>query len=444
MLKTREMEENLLYPRNVQIHHVSIIHRHGERAPIHTHFANSSDWQDQCHQTTSLFYQFALSTGLNAHLSSKEPPYSSSPAYYLLQHLHTHKNQLAIGPNACYVGELTDKGKQTMYELGQRLRRIYIDQLHLIDDHWTDSTSLMARTTEVPRAIFSLQALLYGMYPITKRTNSTSVSPSIKIYAMQEKHETMYSTSQCARWVFLEKQARLRMRHLFNEERKKLRTESPLKVLFGDDGSPEASTSYHEKKPSLHSVYDDLICRKAHGLPLPEGIDEPLLKRLEHMVAQEWFGAYPDQPELCRLAIGRFLDQLLKPILNSVHDHEPTMAIYSGHDSTIAPLLAIWQLFDGTWPPFGSHIAVEVARDPKHSKESLSSSSNLYPGWFVRLLYQNQPVRLPNCQQAIAAIRPLLETPFNDGTFCPLSKFVEMTQAFIPLQFDRECHQKET
>lgn len=460
-----------LYPDHVRIHHVTFIHRHGERAPIHHHFSNPSDWQNQCRQTSSLFYEFALATELvnqsttlssSSSSESNEVPSLSTATHYRLEYLHRDQDRLATGPNACHIGELTDKGKQTMFELGQQLRKVYIDRSKLLDDCWTHDTPLMARTTEIPRAALSLQALLYGLYPISKRIGITSSGSSMfTIHAMREKYETMYATPQCARWVALEKRARLQMRHIFNEECHQLKTHPSLMALFGDENRPiktdsdsttngsSSDDSSQEKRPSLHSILDDFSCRKAHGLPLPDGFDETLFKRLEHVVAREWFGAYLDQTELCRLSLGRFMGQFTQLMLDRIQNRKgPALAIYSGHDSTLAPLLAAWKLFDNTWPPFGSHLAIEVASDSRHptmtfSPSSSSSISRPFPNWFVRVLHQNRPTRLPDCQEAIMSMRPFLEPPFDDGTFCPLDRFLEMCHAFIPTQFEHECRQKD-
>jgi acid phosphatase len=458
-----------LYPDYVRIHHVTFIHRHGERAPIHHHFSDPSDWQHQCRQTSSLFYEFALATEL-IHRSTTSPSHfssdyneTSSPlaaaAHYRLEYLHRDQDRLATGPNACYIGELTDKGKQTMFELGQQMRRLYIDRLKLLDDYWTQNTPLMARTTEVPRAALSLQALLYGLYPISKRAGMTGSGLSMfTIHAMREKYETMYATSQCARWVALEKRARLQMRHLFSEESHQLKTHPSLKTLFDDgnrpvktDGSSSSGgSSSHEKQPSLHSILDDFSCRKAHGLPLPDGFDETLFKRLDQVVAREWFGSYLDQKELCRLSLGRFMGQFTQLMLDRIQNRQgPALAVYSGHDSTLAPLLAAWKLFDNTWPPFGSHLAIEIASDSRYPIRTFvpssfsPSTSPPFPNWFVRVLHQNRPTRLPDCQEAIYAMRPFLEPPFNDGTFCPLDRFLEICHTFIPTHFEHECRQTD-
>ncbi len=37
------------------------------------------------------------------------------------------------------------------------------------------------------------------------------------------------------------------------------------------------------------------------------------------------------------------------------------MLIYSGHDSTLVPLLCALDLYDDTWPPYASFLTLEVA-----------------------------------------------------------------------------------
>lgn len=67
-------------------------------------------------------------------------------------------------------GELTDKGRETTFALGQRLRRLYVDQLGFMPEVKSDSEDMYLRTTPLPRALESLQQAFFGMYPRSART----------------------------------------------------------------------------------------------------------------------------------------------------------------------------------------------------------------------------------------------------------------------------------
>lgn len=67
-------------------------------------------------------------------------------------------------------GELTDRGRQTTYELGQRLRHLYVDQLGFLPAVKSNAEDMYLRTTPLPRALESLQETFLGMYPSSART----------------------------------------------------------------------------------------------------------------------------------------------------------------------------------------------------------------------------------------------------------------------------------
>ena len=67
---------------------------------------------------------------------------------------------------------MTDKGHETTLALGQRLRRLYVDQLGFMPRIIQDANVIYLRSTAIPRALASLQQCFLGMYPASARTAS--------------------------------------------------------------------------------------------------------------------------------------------------------------------------------------------------------------------------------------------------------------------------------
>lgn len=65
---------------------------------------------------------------------------------------------------------MTDKGRQTTFQLGQRLRNLYVDQLGFMPKIKSDAEDMYLRATPIPRALESLQQAFMGMYPANART----------------------------------------------------------------------------------------------------------------------------------------------------------------------------------------------------------------------------------------------------------------------------------
>jgi hypothetical protein len=58
---------------------------------------------------------------------------------------------------------------------------------------------------------------------------------------------------------------------------------------------------------------------------------------------------------------------------------------YSAHDSTVLPMLVALEVFDGVWPPYASHVVLELRQ------------SNDDGSFFVRAFYQDVLLTLPFC-----------------------------------------------
>lgn len=75
----------------------------------------------------------------------------------------------------CQPGELTDRGRETTLALGQRLRKLYVEQLgflpSMMDAQVASKVNL--RSTPIPRALESVQQAYTGLYPATFRSPGT-------------------------------------------------------------------------------------------------------------------------------------------------------------------------------------------------------------------------------------------------------------------------------
>jgi acid phosphatase len=125
-----------------------------------------------------------------------------------------------------------------------------------------------------------------------------------------------------------------------------------------------------------------------------------------------------------RLAIGPFLADLRDIILSKVNNIPETkdlkFAIYSGHDSTMAPLIATFSAFDHRWPKFNSHLTLELFES--------STQDNHY----VRVRYNDKVLELPACQNDDK------HHP-NDKSLCTLKAFLTLIDSHIPKDYIQEC-----
>lgn len=96
------------------------------------------------------------------------------------------------------AGELTDKGRQTTFQLGQRLRKLYVDQLGYLPEIKSNAEDIYLRATPMPRALESLQQAFMGMYPASART-ADFAAPAIVTRSVAD--ETVYpNDASCRRF----------------------------------------------------------------------------------------------------------------------------------------------------------------------------------------------------------------------------------------------------
>ena len=93
----------------------------------------------------------------------------------------------------------------------------------------------------------------------------------------------------------------------------------------------------------------------------------------------------------------------------------PRFQLWSGHDSTIRPLSRALGITDEIWPPYASHMFLELYL-PR-------ASGSLAP--LVRLFYNGVWRPVPGC-------------PSSDE-FCPLHTFAAAVAPLIPVDYSSEC-----
>jgi len=152
----------------------------------------------------------------------------------------------------------------------------------------------------------------------------------------------------------------------------------------------------------LDQAREVLVCARAYGDSLPEQMTDEVLLKLMRLNAQRWFIRFAD-PIVARLGMGLLvheiqarLDMAASAGASADADSDassglavPRCVLYSGHDSTLVPLLAALGITrPHEWPQYAGSISVELAELPA-----------LPGGLGCRLLYDDAPMPLP---QAIA------------------------------------------
>jgi acid phosphatase len=412
---------------------------------------------------------------------------------------------IATGPRGeiegiCQSGELTDKGRETTFALGQRLRHLYVDQLGFMPRTKSDAEDMYLRSSPIPRALESLHQAFWGMYPASARTTNF-LSPVIVTRAFAD--ETIYPNEvNCRRFRQLSTDFAQRAADKWNNS-EEIEYLNKLWSKWMPASSPRIAV---DSRPRLSGITDTVNASLAHGpatrLP-PIFYDEKARKIMDKITVDEWYSGYKESVEYRKLGIGALLGDIVERMVSTAigggwrmettspragQTGNPIKFSLNGcHDTTIAAILASLGGFEaGKWPQFTSSIAIELfstvdsqsiassvdaseistapaaaSPPPKrsgflsffigHPSPSQSQSSNpreigrkpldSFPesakrglrNHYVRIRYNDDPVRIPGC-----AAKETNHLP-GDDTFCTLEAFKEIVDKFTPRSWKKEC-----
>ncbi|PIA19164.1 phosphoglycerate mutase-like protein [Coemansia reversa NRRL 1564] len=323
---------------------------------------------------------------------------------------------------SCESGELTDRGKHQHNLLGSQLRSIYVDKLGFLPKELNSTDEVYARTTMVWRTKNSAESLFGGLWP--KR----SISPvgAIPLHSYPSQIETMYGNpGVCPKLSSLLSQIVDSAGY-----QKFLRDQGPLMTrlsgIFGVHGSGWDN--------GWDKYVDVLNTRQCHNMDLPcsssvapgtAQVSGPQcataddVAQVTHNANYEWAYKYRDHPlskNYTRLNIGSFVGTLREQMQGYIAGKTGKLkfALYSGHDSTIWPLLSMLGADNKSnlWPPYASNLAFELWKKQDGSR-------------VVRVIFNGQILALKD--------------NWCDMNACPLEKFFGYIDDFIPSDIASEC-----
>ncbi|OKL63627.1 hypothetical protein UA08_00953 [Talaromyces atroroseus] len=427
---------------------------------------------------------------------SEEELKSLYPPHLKLQLVQVEKELPSPLVSRIQAGELTDKGRQTTFELGQRLRHLYVEQLGFMPKIKSDAEDMYLRASPIPRALESMQQAFMGMYPASART-ADFATPAIVTRALAD--ETIYpNDANCRRFRQLS-------RLFADRAAKRWNTTDDMEYLnkiysrWMPESSPRVAVDSH---PRLSGIMDTINATLAHGsatkLP-PQFYDKKALEIIDKIAVEEWFAGYKENVEYRRLGIGGLMgdvvDRMVSTALEGGWRSEVSSSSVTGnkvpikfsmggcHDTTLASVLTSLGAYDnGKWPFFTSSIAIELfstndgaqsTAPEKASNDSAQSSSGLFSflgksrtassvqqqpspssplarvplsefdesrreslrKYYVRLRFNDRPVKIPGCVSKTANHLP------GDDSFCTLEAFKEIVDKFTPQRWQSECLQ---
>lgn len=479
-------ELSTLYPKDLELQQVQILLRHGERTPVNARFKNAG-----------LPAYWPYCTAAKAMTSAILEADGSMDSLQWRRRLESlgkdDAPQLNTGSKGeidgvCQPGELTDRGRETTLALGQRIRKLYVEQLGFLPGavDAQSSSNVYLRSTPIPRALESVQQAFTGLYPPAYR--SVGLKPPVIVTRSMQEENLFPNEGACKRFGELA--------HAFAERTAQLYNSGPemayLNKKIGKWMPTETPTIAVDGRPRLSGIMDTVNATLAHGndTRLPnEFYDKKVRDDIDKVCVEEWFIGYQESNEYRKLGIGSLVGDISQKMVERAtgimapEGEEPFKISLAGcHDTTIAATLVSLGAMDATkdkWPNFTSNIAFELFKrkdtDPQPklmngvttgtiwpSKEktwwsslfSFSSSNSTstpqqtsprspiaeWPegekskldDYYVRLRYNDRPVTVPFCKVAGRHFE-------GDESFCTLAAFKEAADSFTPRSWKAEC-----
>ncbi|KAH8909613.1 phosphoglycerate mutase-like protein [Coniochaeta sp. PMI_546] len=487
-----------LYPSGLELQLVQILLRHGERTPVSARFQNAG---------LPAFWPYCASVRELKSAVLQDRTYTTLEWKRRLETFGPNDEPvIAAGPSGelddvCDMGSLTDKGRQTTYNLGERLRNLYVDRLRFLPSTINSADFLYLRSTPVPRALESLQQTFSALYPPSTRhpgPDGRFLPPTILTRAHGD--ETLYpNDGNCRRFAALSRAFAQRAADRWNDTPEM----DYLNHLYGKwmpDFSPRVAV---DSRPRLSGIMDSINSTLAHGpeTRLPrEFYDEKGRGIIEKIGVEEWYAGYKESREYRMLGIGGLMGDVVARMVGSA-ERSPADGQYevmrkpgqrqdgigghikfglSGcHDTTLAGVLSSLGAFDREqWPPFTSHVAIEMFREAGREKTRETKAAaapaavvpakrswwgglvspalspgtpppgigrkkteDLTPeerekleGYYVRIRYNDEVVSVPGCRAAGNHLE-------GDESFCTLAAFKAIVDKYTPENWRQQCRQ---
>lgn len=373
-------------PKGAKLMQVHAIIRHGDRTP----------WTgDLCWPNDSSVW--------NCTLSHAEVPMYADDMYGKIVP-RVYRKRFLFGDETlngnCSIGQLTTIGYNQQLANGKALMQAYVKSGFL--DDTISSSEIYIRSDNEPRTQQSAESLMLGMYPL--RGGFTEV-------VELETRDTTFDYITCNSKLcpkFAEYQEEFKHSKTWLDHWNQ--TEAVLTAISN-------AINYTVDEDDLDPFSDCLRTHLCHGLPWPKGMTSDLYERAWGELSWQEYNMfkYPSVQANAQVGIGFLLKEILQQINASVSGKPvQKFLLYSGHDTTLIPILVALQVDNGVWPPYASMILLELY--------------DVGGKYMVRVIYNGKVLQLPFC---------------GSRTLCDFETFSNYMSTVTPSDPAKQCLQKQ-
>lgn len=346
-------------PPHYELVSVQAVIRHGARAPL----SNLGDLNWACKEDEMVDYDL---------LTNNKVP-----------QVHRHFRIQKLGAKTCFLGQLTTLGVTQGEEIGRAFREAYVDRTHLLSPTLNRS-QLSIRATDYVRVQQTAEAVVRGMFPSPQRRSSHVVEIGVK----ESEQEDMRANSALCPSIHSD-MAKI----LHSQAYEDLISKSQTSLLILDKAFEKSENATHPSFTAKHLEpaqgwdlrMDTLREMSCHNKTIPPTITDAVREVLYRVDDFVW--SHVDNGSYAVKALGKFATQTIgRNFARTVDKGDPVkFRLFAGHDVTVAPLLALFNVFDGHPPPLASQVLFELLR--MHGKNEHA----------VRVVYNSKPLQPKVC-----------------------------------------------
>lgn len=309
------------------------------------------------------------------------------------------------------LGELTKRGKMEQYELGQFLKKRYLNGFM---NSSYNADEITVRSTDKSRTLMSAYTNLAGLYPPNEQEkwHPNLAWQPIPVHTIPKSEDRLlYMMSNCPKYM-----------KLYMQFRESKYYKDFLKKNHNWFEFVSKKAGIQPEIEGITSVYDNLFCKTVHNMSLPSWANSTVMQHLKEI--QEFkMESYFYLPEMNILKGGVLLGQVIEKTLLKVTEPEtlPKMYMYSAHDSTLVAFLVSLNVFNRLIVPYASCVMVELHKPQKSPH-------------FVQILYKNS---------TSDSTLHLLQIPGCEAR-CPWEKFLELTKSSVATDTETQCQLTES
>ncbi|KAK5801848.1 histidine phosphatase superfamily [Linnemannia elongata] len=321
----------------------------------------------------------------------------------------------------CEVGQLTNKGSLQTRQVGQRLREIYIDQLHFLPKR-LDPEELYVRNTYIWRTRMSAENFLDGFYPPHTRDAKNAV---ITLNTYPQSIETLILNPTACPKLGLLYQSFFKTATYANFFKSNYALMTKVNTILGVTKVPTVNQTLNG---------DTVMPRYCNNLPLGCNPQDPTQCLTKEDVVQTMtqstflysgiFRYESTAEEIKRLAVGPILKTLSASIRStqkaasssSSHKNKRRVRpfeLYSAHDQSLDQILAVIADPSTPWPAYASSVIIEQWKTA--AKKDV-----------IRVLYEGK----------VVPANPKLNCTLDA---CPLETFLAFIESYVPTNIAAEC-----